>query len=486
MRINFYILTLLIFFSSCGTTISKTNVSWFYPWETNPNQLLPDNFGFIPVNKNGTSYRIVRIDNFSGSIITSLLITSKNVDISVSELPIFKNYSGKNMIDVILPVKDNYKLESSIPNQSRYFLVKLKGKATGKQDFSITIQTNNAAYLLKYTAAVGSYQYNRNVNLNTWSYFDYNFMLQGAKISMINALQSLNANVLVIPPYILPDINNISKPNTLLKYLRGSEGKFKYYILYFGGFQSKSNDLCSPNWYANYTRWIKNITREMNALGIRQDQILLYPIDEPKGDNVNKLNRIIAFSKENGIVNNFFSTAENDSALESMSKIRFGQLHTGQEKLASSKIRMRASSKNDTWIYETRFGSSREQSPVNYLRLGWKASLLGVSGIGIWNFCDVKQAYSLGQQNQISQGSASWNIIPQNPSYDNTIIYRRGDSLYSSLRGLALSSGLEEVFWLDLYRKSNGQKAAEILINNLISGKLNYSDMEVVKCKLIN
>ncbi len=486
MKINIYILTVLILLSSCGKTISKTNLSWFYAWETNPNQLIIDNNNFIPLNKNGSNYRIVRIDNFSGSVIKTLLNSSKNVDISISELPIFSDYKGKNMIDVVVPLKDNYKLEGSIPNQTRYFLVKLTGRVMGKQDFSITIQTNNATYLLKNTAAVGNYQYNRTINLNTWPYFDYNFMLQGTKTSMINTLQSLNSNVLVIPPYILPDINDSSKPNTLLKYLKGSEGKFKYYILYFGGVQGESNSFCSPNWYAKYTKWINNITSEMNSLGIRQDQILLYPIDEPKGDNVNKLNEIIDFSKKNGVVNNFFSTAENDSALESMSKIRFGQLHTGQNKLASSKIRMRASNNRDTWIYETRFGNSREQSPVNYLRLGWKASLVSASGIGLWNFCDVKQAYSLGQQRQIIQGTASWNIIPQNPGYDNTIVYRKGDTLYSSLRGLALSSALEEMFWLNLYRKKNGQRAAEVLVNNLLSGKINYSDMEIIKCKLIN
>lgn len=486
MKIKFYVLTLLIIAESCCTLIAQPIVSWFYPWETNLNKLITDKSEFIPINRGSKNYRIVKIDNFNGSIIKSVQFNNDGLGITLSELPVLKNYHGNTIVDVVLPIKTNQKLENSISTTAKYFLISLKGLTSGRRDFSITLTTDKASYTIKNTAVVSKYVYSQSISLNTWPYFDYNFMLKGAKSSMIDNLQSLGANVLVIPPYVLPHVTDKSRPNNLIDYLNGAKNNFNYYIIYFGGFQAKPNNFCSATWYASYPAWIKNLTAEMNALGIRQDQILLYPIDEPKGENIGKLDQIISFSKKNGITNNFFSTAENNMALDKMSAVNYGQLHTGQGNLESSKVRSRASGNKNTWIYETRFGRSREQSPVSYLRLGWKASLLGATGIGMWNFCDVRDAYSSQQQNQILQGTASWNIMPQNPGYDSSIIYRRGNVLFSSIRGLALSSALEEVFWLKLYRSKNGATATNSLLNNLISGSLDYSDLETIKCKLIN
>ncbi|WP_312742980.1 hypothetical protein [Sphingobacterium multivorum] len=486
MKIKFCILMLLIFATSCHTIFAQADVSWFYPWETNLNKLVSDKSDFIPINQNGKNYRIIRIDRFSGATVKSVQSLNNSIDVSISELPIFKNYLGNNIIDVVLPIKTNHQLDNTISTTSRYFLIQLRGVSPGRSDFGIILTTDKASYTIKHKAVIGKNKYTRSTNLNTWPYFDYNFMLQGTKSSMIDNLKSLGANVLVIPPYVLPHITDKSRPSNLIDYLSGAKNKFNYYIIYFGGFQAKSNNFCSTTWYTSYPAWIKNLTSEMNALGIRQDQILLYPIDEPKGENIGKLDQIISFSKKNGITNSFFSTAENNMALDKMTAIKYGQLHTGQGNLENAKVRSRASSNNNTWIYETRFGKSREQSPVNYLRLGWKASLLGATGIGMWNFCDVRDAYSSGQQKQILQGTPSWNIIPQNPGYDNSIVYRKGSKLYSSIRGLALSSALEEVFWLKLYRNKNGASATNNLLNNLISGNSDYSDLETIKCKLIN
>ena len=407
MKIKFCILTLLIFAASCHTIFAQADVSWFYPWETNLNKLVSDKSDFIPINQNGKNYRIIRIDRFSGSTIKSVQSQNNSIAVSISELPIFKNYLGNNIIDVVLPIKTNHQLDNTISTTSRYFLIQLRGVSPGRRDFSIILTTDKASYTIKHTAVIGKDKYTRSTNLNTWPYFDYNFMLKGTKSSMIDNLQSLSADVLVIPPYVLPHITDKSRPNNLIDYLSGAKNKFNYYIIYFGGFQAKSNNFCSTTWYTSYPAWIKNLTSEMNALGISQDQILLYPIDEPKGENIGKLDQIISFSKKNGISNSFFSTAENNMALDKMTAIKYGQLHTGQGNLENAKVRSRASSNNYTWIYETRFGRSREQSPVNYLRLGWKASLLRASGIGIWNFCDVRDAYSLEQQKQILQGIPS-------------------------------------------------------------------------------
>ncbi|UIR55955.1 hypothetical protein LZQ00_17040 [Sphingobacterium sp. SRCM116780] len=485
MKIKHYVFAIFFFIINwCGAAAQEKSV-WFYPWETDPAQLVNDNSEFIPVNKNGINYRIVRIDKFEGSIIQSIQNSNSQLDVSVSELPLVKNYKGTNIIDPVLPIGSNYQMDKTVPNSSKYFLIRLKGKIEGKQRFSITIKTDKVSYTIDNTAIVSDKTFARNLNLNVWAYFDYNFMLKGASNEMEN-LQALGVDVLLIPPYVLPHVSDVSKPNSLIKYLKGSEKKFKYYIIYFGGFQAKSNSFCSTDWFASYSKWIRNLTTEMNGLGIRQDQILLYPIDEPKGDNIKKLNDIINFSKSQGIKSDFFSTAENNIALSNMELVKYGQLHTGAGQLESSKISRRALSGNKTWIYETRFGRSRDQSPVNYLRLGWKATQLNASGIGLWNYCDVQNAYSSVQQNLILKGTPSWAIVPSNPGSDYSLVYRKNQSLYSSIRGEALFSALEEEFWLKLYKNKNGDNATNILMNNLISGKVSYVDMEVIKCKLVN
>lgn len=486
-RLSLLKVFVLLSLISCKVN-SQTNPKIYYPWELNPSKFQEDRSHIIPLNINGSNYRILEINNFVGTKIISITSNEGGNDkTTITELPLLKDYEGNNIVDVIVPIKLNEPLSDSYNNSTRYFLVKVQGLKSGSHPLNISIKTDKQSYNFSLTVLVNNSIYKKSLNINTWAYFDYNFMLKGARISMLENLVAHDLNVLVIPPYTLPGVSDKSTPIKLTNYINGTEAKFDYYIIYFGGFQDKSDNFLSESWTKNYPFWIKNIVETLKSKGISDDKILLYPYDEPKGDNINKLNQVIAMSKANGITDRFFSTAANSSAASGIKSLGVTQLHSGGAVVDLSNDSFKTVDKNDLkWIYETRFERSREQSPLSYLTLGWKASLYGATGIGLWDYCDVAKAYSADQQGEIIGGTASWKIVPATPGSDYSLVYRKGDQIYASIREEALKYANEDFFWLSLYQNKFSKTGKIQQVNSLINKQQAIAEWENTKIKLIS
>jgi hypothetical protein len=480
---------LLIFLLSLVISCkSKTSVNaFYYPWELQVSSLQLDESDSIPVCLDGTNYRIICIENFEGSLIKSVEQKNKNLQIELSFLPQFEDYSKKIIIDAILPLRYNENLVNFLDVKNKYFLLEIKGLKSGTYPLEFKLFTDKKTYVFNKKILVSKFKNNNKLDINAWPYFDYNFMLKGAKQSMVDNLISNNLNVIVIPPYALPHISESSSALALDNYLKNTNNEFDYYLIYFGGFQSKTDIFLTTRWMSNYKNWILNINSTLLKHGISNEKIFLYPYDEPHNLNVDKFNLIVQFSKKIKIQNDFFLSAEDEKSINNCMFTAINQLHSGQSSLkmqdysAAINVQQKA-----FWIYETKFGRSRAQSPINYLAMGWKSSKYKSSGIGLWNYCDVENAYNESQKKEIAEGKASWEIIPVNPDRDYSLVYRRKEQLYSSLRQKALSQCNDEIYWLDLYGKQHSLQQKISLTDQLINRELSFKEWENIKMQLLN
>lgn len=478
-------ITLLISFLSYGCSSSQ-EIEWYYPWNNQINNITKvEQVETVPILLNGSNYRILKITSFKANNVNRITIFSNNSTVECFQLPIIKNYKKNQILDLIVPIKSEIIFEDK--NSINFFLLKFKGIKPGNENITITISTDEKKYHIEKKISVSNDSFSPKLDLNVWAYFDYNFLVENIKNQIITDLHQHHVSTLVIPPYALPSTDNLSqdKIQKFRDYLKNTEGKFKYYILYLGGFQNTENNMMSTQWKYNFPMWYKSIIQVFNELNISLDKVLLYPIDEPRQNNTDKLINIYDYCKKIGIKNDFFVTLSNQGSEIVAKKVEYVQVHAGIPNLMK-KVNSSKGNLTKIWIYETDFGESRNNEAYTYLKMGIKASYYSATGIGIWNYADTQSSITEQEIQKVKRGKATWELEPINPSGDYSLIYRKNDIIYSSLRWEALSYGIEENYWLDLHKKKFGVRLNKEIIAKLLKGNLeSIKEWEAIKCLLI-
>lgn len=477
------LIVLLVFFNF-SLCFSQT-MEVYYPWDNDLRKLSQAEFSEeIPLLLNGSNYRIVKIKDFKGRRINKFAFKANNTKIEAFELPIIKNYQNNNILDLMIPLSSNMQLEGN--QNDRYFLFKFIGTKPGRDVANLTITSDQSTYSVSLKTKTATLKSGQTMNLNVWSYFNYNYLVDNAKRQVIDDLVSHKVTALVIPPYVLPTVYNLSqeKLNQLRSYVQGTENKFQYYMLYFGGFHDRENDFMSAQWKKKFPIWYKQVTSVLNSVGIKNSQIVLYPIDEPNGVNVRKVQDIYSYARGLGINNKFFVTLSNVGSENLASFVEIVQVHSDIPNLIN-KVNSYKKPSTEIWIYETKFGSARSNTPLKYLGMGAKAYNHSAKGIGIWAYADVKTSMDNNNLRDFNRGVGTWNITPSKKYADYSLIYRRNNVIYSSLRWEALEQGMEENYWLKLYGNKIGKSQASKMSNKILSNRFNSKEWETIKLNLI-
>lgn len=119
-------------------------------------------------------------------------------------------------------------------------------------------------------------------------------------------------------------------------------------------------------------------------------------------------------------------------------------------------------------------------------RIGIKAFLAKATGIGVWNYSDVKSAFDNVSINKFQSGKGSWEIASKDPVRDYSVIYRKNNIIYSSLRWEALAKGMQDIFYLEMYGRRHGENRATVLANNVLSNKMTLGEWEAIKLNLLD
>ena len=469
------ILSFLIIFFNCS---SNQNTSWYYPWQNTYDRLesAPES-EIVPALINGKNYRILRINNLNGKIFKGFNYKSQNSKVEIFQLPLMDDHAKNKIFDLIVPLRLGDSFQETQPD--KFFLVTWEGSRSGKETVRFSLQTDRQTYQYSKTIKTANLIYTPSINLNVFAYFDYNFLLKDIKKKVIDDLIKHNTDVLVVPPAVLPNLANSDlNVDGLRNYLKGTENKFKYYILYFN-FNDSTIDLNSKSTKNTLPVWYSNMMKVFQEYNIIKDRVLLFPFDEPKKNQIDQLSRMYDSFRANGITNPFFVTIDTEIAGKAlMNKVEFIQMKPEVLSLFKG-----VNIKSEIWTYELIYGS-RDRNATEYRNMSTRAYKNKAKGIGVWSYADIDR--SVGQKgiNEFSRGLGTWDINYESPSAEYSLIYRKGNQIFSSIRWEALSYGLEDYFWLDLHRKKFGNKENDRILNNI--DKMSEREREELKLKTIN
>lgn len=460
-------------FAQCSTA---QNSNWYYPWKNNISNLeSSSDTPIIPLLIDGYNYRILKIENFSGNVIHDFDYSCDIATVEIFQLPLMENHSGEDILDLILPI-DNLALKDN--NVDKYFLVRFKGLKTGDERISFSIHTNKKTYRFSNKLKVARSKYLPPVSLNVFAYFDYNFLVKDLKSQVISDLVAHNVDVLVIPPSVIPDLSSGNTDTSALSnYLKKTEHKFRYYILYLN-LNDKKIDFNSPVVRRSLSVWYFNVMKWFREKQIPESQVFLFPYDEPKQQQISHLMEMQSHFNSVGIKNPFFVTVDNlPAAKVVLGKIEYVQI---QPQIMKQMGHIKTSSR--LWSYQLIYGS-RDRSATEYRDMSITAFRNNAEGIGVWSYADIDRAVDVTGKKDFDTGRGTWDISYSAPSAEYALVYRKNDTLYSSLRWEALSYGMEYYFWLVQYQNKFGKMKTQELLEDMDT--FSEQEIEALKLKII-
>ncbi|WP_300603500.1 hypothetical protein [Niabella sp.] len=473
---------ILINLSNCNTTIAQP-VTWYIPWQnkTSNLQVVP-NTQAIPVLLNSKNYRILKVRNTTTFGIklsfSKIIVSNKNVSVKISSLPAMRDFKNNEILDVILPLN----LTQSItlpPISSAYFLIEYSGLQAGNASVSFSLNRNIPTF--SQSVVVGTAQSSNQLNLNVWAYFN-NPLIEGLKTTVLNDLTDHKVNVLVIPPAALPSVTAGDINTTKLSdYLEGTNGRFSKYLLFMN--YKSSADFMSDAWKTNFLNWYQATRQAFVASGIDFSKAVLYPFDEPDLTNATKLVAMIQWCRSNNIASPFYTTLSAQGTGYLTQYVDITQVYSGNESIINEVLNTQ-NRKSELWLYEIK-AAGRNLEPTAYLNMGWKAQKQGAKGIGAWNYCEVGSGFNK-QFSAITQSlMGTWGALTDDPVHDYSMIYRKGNDLFSSLRWAALAFAKDDYDFINLYRSKYGKSKTETLINNLLNKTTSLTEWESIKLSLL-
>lgn len=209
------------------------------------------------------------------------------------------------------------------------------------------------------------------------------------------------------------------------------------------------------------------------------ENVLLFPYDEPKTEQIQKLSSLYDHCRSVGIKNPFFVTVDSPEAAKVfVNKIEFIQMKPEFMKQVGN-----LNSKSRLWTYQLIYGS-RDRQATEYRDMSITAFRHQAKGIGVWSYADIDRAVDQKGKSEFSRGSGTWDIDYSAGSAEYALIYRRYNDLFSSLRWEALSYGMEDYFWLQLYQNKFGMDKVQELLKTV--DRFSEKERDAFKLKLIN
>jgi len=467
---RFYIITILLIQS---VTLYSQSVKWYFPWENIKKELVEDNLEAIPLYLDGNAFRILKVIPPSGSTIKDIKLVSNNVSMDIYYLPLDKS----GTFDVLLPFSAN----PAYSNET-LFLVKFTGLEGGVSNVKISVNYSRSERVINRKVAVVAEQSRRNLHSNVWAYLGYNYLVKDLNANVIHDLDNHKINFMVIPGYALPNFDfNTDELKKIDNYLKSLGDRFDYYCIYLSGFQGKKSTILSADWKRKFPKWYSEVQKIFLKHNISTNQILLYPFDEPTGLNIIEASNFIKYLKKQKINSKTYITLHEAGSERLALEYDFVQVHIRKDDLLQ-KVLALGKAKEKLLIYETNVSSGNNNDPLKYLDLSLKSIKYNLGGYGMWNYADVKRS----DLREFRNGKGSWEYTTSSKGdFYNSLIHRRNNNLYSSIRWEAFSAGQDEYFWFQrLIGKGKGSKK-DLIVEGLLNRLIQYQEWEKMKLSLI-
>lgn len=365
----------------------------------------------------------------------------------------------QHIYDVLLSLKAG---KISLEPRERAYVV---FKILPKKNFESFINVKNSSFhnqLPVSAKVVPKSETTAPLNANVWAYLDYPVITDHKK-EVISDLLAHQVNTVVVNGNHIPNIGdrNFDK---LKKYLRNFENLSDLKILLY---TNHSNDrrrnsrsqeaFLTQNWKKTFASWYQEMLSELSAMGVKESQVYWYPFDEIKKEHVQDFINLSKWAKQE--VKNFqvFVTVSKKESLKVVPYANISQVTPSFSKEAKKKY-----PKAEIWQY-TVIGMSREKEAyADYRLMAWEAFYRGYSGIGFWNYLDVRRNVSLNNYKKSIVDNAN----------DFGVVYTDDNQrILTSKRWEAFNKGIEDYHILQMYAEKAGEKEAKDLVKKVLQGK---------------
>lgn len=294
--------------------------------------------------------------------------------------------------------------------------------------------------------------------VNIWSYLNWRPIMNYQKEAVYDLIDH-HVNVFVIHPDQLPwptkTVQSQSAYTNFNKLLEVYDKKntFIFFLAFNYDYQRKlvsSEPFLSKEWKSAFKNWVKQLSVQLQKLGLTYDQFAFYPFDEPRSESDFRIIKETAtLIKEVDSRINTYTTIERllckdiKSSLNDIDIIQAVPAILPQLRDCLSENRT-----TQLWMYKPEGGGKRAHPHIFYRLAAWEAFHAGVNGVGFWAYADT------------GANGTAWNDFDgARPDY--SVIYEQKQGFCTSKRWEAWREGIED-FVLLAKAKANLKSTPEV------------------------
>ncbi|NPV04872.1 MAG: hypothetical protein HPY67_09085 [Syntrophaceae bacterium] len=329
--------------------------------------------------------------------------------LSLSQVMPILSADGRLVYDPLIPVKKQILLPGL---QASYFWLQADLRLIPAGRHRVVVTFADAASLWTHSlpitisvAPVVLKDQHRPASIN-WAYTS-DLPIWRDRKAAIEDLTRHGINVFVLHPSVIP-MPHAASGWDVKKAVRFVEDAKLYrgkglILLYLGWEREKAPSWLSPSYGANETkhretlkRWLVKIRASLEGQGIPVSEWALYPIDEPRGEDLRLLQKLASWIKEADPQIQIYANPITSTTIPSYAKdlvplkglvdfwqpdLRFAQ---------GSGAPFFTTLEKSWWVYSNTPMPAKSASPWYYYRLlAWRAWSAGASGIGFWSYSDT-------------------------------------------------------------------------------------------------
>ena len=381
----------------------------------------------------------------------------------------FYNSTPDPMVKVIDPI-------SIDPGQSQMFIFRLTGIEKGQTQGVISISSIDKSSEIDYTLDISNELVTKNVeslNANVWAYFIVP-MVKDHIDAATKDLEEHHINTFVIPPTILPKINDTDfiTFTTYLQNIKGAENILLYMDYTLPGRRNnyRNGQFMSTEWKIYFKEWYNKVVDVIIKNIGPNTKIYLYPYDEIAALDIPDFKRFVQWSQKDNPAIKFYATLNDQIAIDSILPI------VDIAQVLPSLTSKLPNHHAEIWIY-TAFTPSRDLSPYGFYRLiSWDAYVNGYNGIGFWNYADERNGNNLNLIiDKYLNLAGSYSVI-----YNDT-----AGNIISSRRWEAFRLGIEDYSILQAYAKKFGAKKTKEFAVQVVNNPNDVDLADSIRNKMV-
>lgn len=406
----------------------------------------------LPVG--GCGYQALRITNGfnkNKKIYIKQKGNSQYFTYDIFDAGVVRDIEGRAFYDILKPISSHFLIKSS---ESKFILIKMCGNRQGNNNYELSFYDKSKIFTLSgdifYRKIDGFHEPMQSV---TWSYLAENKRLTDTnKKDIVKKILMPLESSMVIPVGWLqsyPQVNE-EKMNEYMSLFESSiRDKKISKVIVFLGWREGRTSIESIEWQRDFLRWKDIFFAILKKNGLTEDQIYLYPYDEPyNSEMINEARLFYVWLKKVSPEIKTFVTLNNQSAFDLHNYVDISCVHS--DVLPHYKYENR-----ENWLYATK-GPAKSNAIYAYYRLlPWIATEMKMSGVGFWSLTDFGA-------NDDSSGNDYYGY-----GYNYSPIYVNAHHVFSSRRWEAWRLGLQDATLLKAHSKKYGQVATDLLIKQV-------------------